>query len=194
MLAESRPRPAARYVWSHGADHGEFGGAFVEGYAKDLELARAEDDVLIAYEMNGRALPPEHGFPARLVVPGYYGTNSVKWLTRITLAEGRALGPFTKRWYNDPVLDASGDETGETTPVWSVAPDSVIVSPSPQETVDRSHEREIWGWAGGTGQWAASPFASATTPRGDRPSSRLRGAASGSASPWPGLRGTAGRR
>jgi DMSO/TMAO reductase YedYZ molybdopterin-dependent catalytic subunit len=34
-------------------------------------------------------LPPEHGFPARLVVPGFYGTNSVKWLNRITLARSR---------------------------------------------------------------------------------------------------------
>ncbi len=43
-----------------------------------------QSDVLIAYEMNGEALNPEHGFPARLVVPGFYGTNSVKWITRIS--------------------------------------------------------------------------------------------------------------
>ena len=38
----------------------------------------------------------------RLVVPGFYGTNSVKWLTRLTLADRRADSPFTTRWYNDP--------------------------------------------------------------------------------------------
>jgi DMSO/TMAO reductase YedYZ molybdopterin-dependent catalytic subunit len=103
--------------------------------------------VLIAYEMNGGALPAEHGFPVRLVVPGFYGTNSVKWLTRITLAESRAPGPFATRWYNDPVLDGESHETGETTPVWSIAPESLIVSPARDERLEISAERTIWGWA-----------------------------------------------
>ncbi len=126
MLADYRPRADARYIWSAGADFGEFGGVAVDAYVKDLPLSRIDADVLIAYEMNGSALLPEHGFPARLVVPGFYGTNSVKWLTRMTLAEARATGPFTTRWYNDPVLDEIGHESSETTPVWSVAPGSLI--------------------------------------------------------------------
>ncbi len=96
---------------------------------------------------NGSVLPTEHGFPARLVAPGFYGTDSVKWLTRIRLSESRAPGPFTTRRYNDPVLDSTGRETGETTPVWSVAPESLIVSPGPDETVPRSIEGEVRGWA-----------------------------------------------
>ena len=44
------------------------------------------DDVLLVYEMNGAPLAPQHGFPLRLVVPGWYGMASVKWLTRIALA------------------------------------------------------------------------------------------------------------
>jgi Oxidoreductase molybdopterin binding domain len=50
-----------------------------EAYVKDLPLERVPSDVLIAYELNGAPLPAEHGFPARLVVPGFYSTNSVKW-------------------------------------------------------------------------------------------------------------------
>jgi DMSO/TMAO reductase YedYZ molybdopterin-dependent catalytic subunit len=46
--------------------------------------------------------------------------NSVKWLTRMTLVESRAPGPFTTRWYNDPVRDGSAAETGAATPVWSI--------------------------------------------------------------------------
>ena len=42
-------------------------------------------------------LPAENGYPARLVIPGFYGANSVKWLTRIALAERSAPGPFTTR-------------------------------------------------------------------------------------------------
>jgi DMSO/TMAO reductase YedYZ molybdopterin-dependent catalytic subunit len=147
VLADCRPSPAARYVCSYGADFGEFSGIVVDAYAKDLPIARVEAGALIAYEMNGNALPAENGFPARLVVPGFYGTNSVKWLTRMTVSESRAPGPFTTRWYNDPVLDGSGGETGETTPVWSIVPESLIVSPMPHETIELSGEREIWGWA-----------------------------------------------
>jgi DMSO/TMAO reductase YedYZ molybdopterin-dependent catalytic subunit len=147
VLADCRPSPQARYVWSHGADFGEFSGVAVDAYVKDLPISRAQADILVAYEMNGSALAAEHGFPVRLVVPGFYGTNSVKWLTRMTLADRRASGPFTTRWYNDPVLDDAGRETGETTPVWSIAPESVIVSPAAQETIAVSVERKIWGWA-----------------------------------------------
>jgi DMSO/TMAO reductase YedYZ molybdopterin-dependent catalytic subunit len=106
-----------------------------------------EADVLIAYEMNGAPLPPENGFPARLVVPGFYGTNSVKWLTRMTLAETRAPGPFTTRWYNDLLLDGVGRQMSATTPVWSIAPDSIIDVPAPHAAIEVAVEREAWGWA-----------------------------------------------
>ena len=142
LLAECGPDPTARYVWSSGADHGTFEGDVV----KDLPLDRATDDVLIAFEMNGSPLPPENGYPARLVVP-YYGTNSVKWLTRLTVADARSCGPFTTRWYNDPVLDASGRPTGATIPVGPIAPELVIVSPAPDQTLAVAEVVEVWGWA-----------------------------------------------
>jgi DMSO/TMAO reductase YedYZ molybdopterin-dependent catalytic subunit len=147
LIAECRPDPAARYVWSSGADHGVFEGIDCEAFVKDIPLDRVAADVLIAFEMNGAPLPPENGYPARLVVPGFYGTNSVKWLTRVTLAEARATGPFTTRWYNDVVRDEAGEPTGATNPVWSIAPESVIVSPMPERTLPAGHAVEIWGWA-----------------------------------------------
>src|SRR5262249_33032720 len=70
LLADCEPDPAARFVWSSGADHGVFSGVDCDAYVKDLPLARVAADVLIAYEMNGAPLRPEHGFPARLVIPG----------------------------------------------------------------------------------------------------------------------------
>ena len=103
VLARCEPLPSARFVWSTGADYGSFGGVSIDSYVKDIPIERVASDVLLAYEMNGDPLAPEHGFPVRLVVPGFYGTNSVKWLTCLTLAEHRAGGPFTTRWYNDPV-------------------------------------------------------------------------------------------
>ena len=143
VLADCRPRENATYIWSYGADSGVFGGVPVGAYCKDLPFGRADADVLIAYQLNGAALPAEHGFPARLVVPGFYGTNSVKWLRRITLADRRVISPFTTKWYQDPPQGNSGTAT----PVWLVAPESVIVSPATGETVDSSAECEIWGWA-----------------------------------------------
>jgi len=156
ILAACRPSAAAAYVWSSGADYGEFAGVAVDAYVKDLPIARAMTDALIAYEMNDAPLAPEHGFPARLVVPGFYGTNSVKWLTRLTLAAARPDGPFTTRWYNDPVDGAAGGAAGGTTkPVWSIAPQSILVEPASGAAIELSRPTEIWGWAwadGGVGK------------------------------------------
>jgi sulfane dehydrogenase subunit SoxC len=147
LMAECGPEPAARFIWSSGADYGVFDGVSCEAYVKDLPMERVAADALIAYEMNGAPLRPENGYPARLVVPGYYGTNSVKWLTRLTLSDARATGPFTTRWYNDAIRDASGEPTGATRPVWWIAPDSVIVSPEPDRVMRLGDAVEIWGWA-----------------------------------------------
>jgi sulfane dehydrogenase subunit SoxC len=142
----------ARYLWSRGLDHGTFAGVPCDGYTKDLPLHRLrEGDVLIAYELNGEPLPPEHGFPARLVVPGYYGTNNVKWLSRLTLAKTRAGGPFVTRWYNDVVEHPTGHP--RCTPVWAIAPDSVIVSPAPDQSFAFGSVIEIWGWAWSDGRY-----------------------------------------
>jgi DMSO/TMAO reductase YedYZ molybdopterin-dependent catalytic subunit len=148
IMGDCGPAPEAKYAWSYGADYGEFGGMYHQAYTKDLPLERVQSDVLIAYELNGAPLPVEHGFPARLVVPGFYGTNSVKWITRITVEKTRATGAFTTRWYNDPAPDVAGEDSGATTvPVWSVAPESIIVSPAPGETLKRDTAQEVWGWA-----------------------------------------------
>ena len=68
-----------------GADHGVERGV-EQDYQRSLPVAEAlREDVLLAYEMNGAPLPPQHGFPVRLVVPGWYGMAHVKWLRRITV-------------------------------------------------------------------------------------------------------------
>jgi hypothetical protein len=56
------------------------------------------------------------------------------------------------------VLDGTGAETGKTTPVWSVAPESLIVSPAPNETIELSAEREISGWAWGADSMVRSVY------------------------------------
>jgi DMSO/TMAO reductase YedYZ molybdopterin-dependent catalytic subunit len=84
----------------------------------------------------------------RLIAPGYYGTNSVKWLWRLRLADRRADGPFTTTYYND---DSGADDVAAglppRRPVWALAPESVIVAPAPDATVAVGELIEIWGWA-----------------------------------------------
>jgi DMSO/TMAO reductase YedYZ molybdopterin-dependent catalytic subunit len=164
VLADCRVKAEAQYVCSSGVDHGAFGGVTVDRYLKDLPIGRISADVLLAYELNGAPLPPENGFPVRLVVPGFYGTNSVKWISHISLEHERARSPFTTRYYNDPILDEAGRDTGRTQPVWSIAPESVIVAPAPDEKVARGAAVEIWGWA-----WADAGVASIAVFADDRP-------------------------
>ena len=104
-------------------------------------------DVLIAYEMNGAPLAAEHGFPARLVVPGFYGTNSVKWLTRMTLARSRATGPVHHALVQRPgprrVRHANRRDHARLVDRAGVAHRLA----GSRETLEVSVEREIWGWA-----------------------------------------------
>ncbi|MBI2851903.1 MAG: sulfite oxidase [Chloroflexi bacterium] len=57
---------------------------------RPMPVARAmEEDTIVAYMMNGEILPPDHGFPVRVIVPGWVGINSIKWVGKITVSEER---------------------------------------------------------------------------------------------------------
>ena len=76
-------RPEATELVFHGADRGIDGG-IEHHFARSLSRERAlRAEVVVAYAMNGAPLPPQHGAPLRLVVPGWYGMASVKWLHAI---------------------------------------------------------------------------------------------------------------
>ncbi|MGA9882100.1 MAG: molybdopterin-dependent oxidoreductase [Candidatus Acidiferrales bacterium] len=149
ILDEAGVDPAARFIWSYGVDHGEFGKIRSEFYWKDLPIERvAAGGVTLAYQMNGQPLTLEHGSPIRLFIPGYYGTNCVKWLRRITVADRRADGPMTTVFYNDaPRRSRTANCHAAPRPVWEIAPESVIVSPAPGAELLAGLPIEIWGWA-----------------------------------------------
>jgi sulfane dehydrogenase subunit SoxC len=149
LLDELGVDPHARYLWSYGLDGGEFAGRRCDWFVKDLPIERLRaGGVLVAYELNGEPLPAEHGFPARLVVPGYFGTNSVKWLWRLCLADRRADGPFAAELYNDDSSDADiAAGLPKRRPVWAIAPDSIIVTPPPDAVLARGEPVEISGRA-----------------------------------------------
>jgi DMSO/TMAO reductase YedYZ molybdopterin-dependent catalytic subunit len=134
-------------VCPEGLDSGSFANVHSERYVKDLPLVRAlEPDVLVAWAMNGEALTAEHGFPARVFVPGYFGTNAVKWLSRLTLTAERPESLFTTRLYMRRV-------DGEPRPVRELDVHAVIVAPADRATLERGrHTVEGWAW----GAWPVS--------------------------------------
>jgi sulfane dehydrogenase subunit SoxC len=130
LLDEAGVRPGAVEALFTGLDRGVEGGE-AQSYERALPLGDTEN-AMLAYEMNGAPLPPQHGFPLRLVVPGWYGMTNVKWLARITLLEHPFEGfqnAVAYRIYN------SDGEPGE--PVTRMAPRSLTVPPGVPDFLTR---------------------------------------------------------
>lgn len=137
----------ARFVWSDGLDRGAFAGMNADRYQKDLPIEKAlRSEVLVAYEMNGKPLSSDRGGPVRLVVPGYFGTNSTKWLCRLSVQKERAKGPFTTTFYNE--IDPYGSKGQKERPVWSLQVNSIITRPRPEELLTTTTVIvEGWAWS-----------------------------------------------
>jgi DMSO/TMAO reductase YedYZ molybdopterin-dependent catalytic subunit len=85
-----------------------------EQFARSMTMdAAMAPGNLLCYEMNGEPLPVEHGFPVRLIAPGWYGVANVKWLKRIQLIDHRFAGRFMARDYVTirETTDAAGNAT-----------------------------------------------------------------------------------
>ena len=94
-------------------------------YARSLPIAEAmRDEMLLAYEVNGQPLPPQHGYPLRLVVPGWYGMTHVKWLRSIEVVAEPFLG-----WQQQLAYRIHLTEEDEGTPVTRMQPRSLLVPP-----------------------------------------------------------------
>jgi DMSO/TMAO reductase YedYZ molybdopterin-dependent catalytic subunit len=96
LLNAATPLAGAAKVRLHGVDN----------YTDTFPLAKAMDPTtLVVYEMNGETLPDRHGFPARVIVPGYFGEKHVKWITRIEVADKSAIGFYEKQgWGPDFIV------------------------------------------------------------------------------------------
>ncbi len=131
VLAQAAPKESASVVVFGGADRGqeeEDGVAFDLNFRRSLPLAKAlHPDTLLAYRMNGEPLPLEHGFPVRMVVPGWYAMASVKWLTHVSLVDQPLDGFFQQRRY---VMINEGPEASlKREPVTTLKVKSLINSP-----------------------------------------------------------------
>ena len=124
LLSEAGVADDAVELVFTGLDHGLEGGDRAGVPAQPLAHGRASPEVLLAYEMNGAPLAPQHGFPLRLLVPGWYGMTSVKWLGRITAVDRPFEGYQQSRGYR---LRQEEDEEGE--PVSRMLPRALMVPP-----------------------------------------------------------------
>jgi DMSO/TMAO reductase YedYZ molybdopterin-dependent catalytic subunit len=103
LLKDCGMKPEAIEVAFWGADSGKEkirGEEYEQNFARSLPIdVVMRDDVILAYELNGEALPESHGAPLRLVVPGWYGIAWAKWLARIEVRDRRLMNRFTARDY-----------------------------------------------------------------------------------------------
>ena len=117
-----------------------------ERFARSMSLADAMNpDNMLVYEMNGAPLPPLHGYPVRLIAPGWYGVANVKWLTRIEVRDARYQGNFMARDY---VTIREEQRDGET--VWtftSVGHDRLKSAPAKVTRLDGGYRimGAAWG-------------------------------------------------
>jgi DMSO/TMAO reductase YedYZ molybdopterin-dependent catalytic subunit len=84
-------------------------------FARSMSLENAmREEPIVAYALNGDALTPTQGFPARLIMPGWYGVANVKWLTGIHVQEDRFVGHFQARWYRTVAGESIGGDVKYT--------------------------------------------------------------------------------
>jgi sulfane dehydrogenase subunit SoxC len=132
LLEEAGVEQGAAEIVFTGLDEG-VEGEVEQRYARSLPLDEARrEEVLLVWGMNGGPLPPQHGFPLRLVVPGWYGMASVKWLSVISVATTPFQGyqqARAYRWRSDP------EERGD--PVTRILPRSLLVPPGVPDFMTR---------------------------------------------------------
>ncbi len=108
-------------------------GDIEQQYERSLPLAECRrDEILLAYAINGQPLPPQHGFPLRLIVPGWYGMAHVKWLRAITVLGSSFDGYQQATAYH---YRRSDDDSGE--PVTRMLPRALMVPPGIPDFMSR---------------------------------------------------------
>jgi len=117
---------ADKWVYVEGADASSNG--------RSIPMEKALDDVLVAFKANGEALRKEHGYPVRLVVPGWEGNMWVKWIRRVEVMDGPVESREETSKYTDTLADGTSRKW-----TWVMDAKSVVTSPSPQMPITHGH-------------------------------------------------------
>jgi sulfite oxidase len=127
--------------------HVEFEGA--DGYSTSVPLSRLLDpecDALVCWEMNGEPLPPDHGYPVRVLLPGITGARSVKWIRSMRIQPNESQSTFTQHYYKDP----NGKAIQEM-PLQSFITSKTTVQGQGSNSNELHVQGVAWGGASGTG-------------------------------------------
>ncbi|HEY1657859.1 MAG TPA: molybdopterin-dependent oxidoreductase [Candidatus Sulfotelmatobacter sp.] len=150
VLQRAGIKPTGKHVMSRGND--DIPGK-VPPFIRSIPIEKALDaDTLIATHMNGAPLTKHHGFPARVLVPGWVGSASCKWLAEIKVLDAEFVGNFMNPGYrlpNQPVKPGEAVKPEDTHPVTALGVKSVISGPGDGTTV-KTGRVSVHGaaWAG----------------------------------------------
>jgi DMSO/TMAO reductase YedYZ molybdopterin-dependent catalytic subunit len=115
LIQEAKPLGDALEVITWGADEGEEEirkEKYRQCFARSMTLTDlAKSGAILAWEMNGEPLTADHGFPVRVVVPGWYGVQNVKWVNALEVSPDRFMGRFQARDYVTIMGRQNGDKT-----------------------------------------------------------------------------------
>src|SRR2546422_1534589 len=145
VLAKAGVKDSALEVLFRGADSGLVGGQLTR-FERSLPINETIDEnVILALRMNGKALPVSHGYPVRLIVPGWYGMASVKWLDEVSLISE----PFEGRFQSSSYVYSKRDGT-PSIPVTRMRVKSLITTPSEEANVKCRSPVSVSGlaWSG----------------------------------------------
>jgi sulfane dehydrogenase subunit SoxC len=109
-------------------------GADASSNGRSIPMEKALDDVLVAFKANGEALRKEHGYPVRLVVPGWEGNMWIKWIRRIEVMDGPVESREETAKYTDTLANGTSRKW-----TWAMDAKSVVTSPSPQSPIKHGH-------------------------------------------------------
>ena len=122
ILEEAGYSTDGKWVYVEGADASSNG--------RSIPMEKALDDVLVAFKANGEALRKEHGYPVRLVVPGWEGNMWVKWLRRVEVMDAPVESREETSKYTDTLADGTSRKW-----TWEMDAKSVVTAPSPQSPI-----------------------------------------------------------
>ena len=155
VLRQARLKPAAVFSGHYGADPTTSGDTSKPALSRGVPIAKLMDDSnLLAWAINGEPLPLAHGFPLRLVIPGWPGSVSAKWLTRIWIRDRHHDGPgMGGILYRVPVtpMPAGQYDRKNLTDLESMPVRAIITRPADRTVLDpsaRSIELRGAAWAG----------------------------------------------
>ena len=135
VLQAAGLKPSAVYTGNYGADPHLSGDPEKQVLSRGVPVEKAmEEHNLLVFAVNGQPLPNIHGYPVRLVIPGWPGSASHKWLTRISIRDkvhdGQGMGGFSYRVMKTPIVPGSEADEANTRILESMPVRSIITSPA----------------------------------------------------------------